>query len=64
MRGKAHGAMTDDLSDDEHPMQMGRGGGEVDMDDEDDNLDPRQGGHIRGRQKQRVPHDDEDDENF
>jgi len=56
--------MAGDLSDDEDQMQMGRGGGEVDMDDEDDNLGPRQGGHIGGRQRQQAPHDDEDDENF
>lgn len=58
--------MTDDLSDEE---QMGRGGGGIDMNGDDENLDmevdPKRGGRRqKQRSKQRVPHDDDDDENF
>ncbi|CAF3872111.1 unnamed protein product [Rotaria sp. Silwood2] len=45
--GQTYGGMTDDLSDDEDQMQMGRGVGGTGIDDEDDDLgmemDPRRG---------------------
>ncbi|CAF0993618.1 unnamed protein product [Adineta steineri] len=62
-RGKAHGGMTDDLSDDEQ-VEMGRGNGGMDDEDEDVDAGPRQkgGGNIvrrppsaNGQRRQRQP---------
>ncbi|CAF1001999.1 unnamed protein product [Rotaria sordida] len=76
-RDKPYGGMTDELSDDDDQVQMGRR--DVDMDNElDGDMDPRRraGGNIKGRRppsasgqrrprqqpQQREPY--EDDENF
>lgn len=37
--GRPYGNMTDDLTDDDDQMQMGRGPGGADMNDEEDELD-------------------------